>query len=234
MRLFISCEHGGNRIPDKYRHLFKDADTILNSYQGYDIGAFELYKTLLHNKEVDFSIHNEISKLLVDCNCDSFRSNLYSSYTKYIYEDDKKHIFNNYYFPYRNTIFKNVNEVISQGERVIHISLNTFSPSEKGKIRDADIGILFNSQHRIEKYIAKYWRDILYEIFPSLSVRFNYPSLGKMEGITAPLRKEYNDMYMGFELELNNKYAGNSKIYEGVKTSVLKLKKQMEFYYGSK
>ena len=40
--LVITCEHGGNRIPVRYRGLFKVKKAVLLSHRGYDIGALSL------------------------------------------------------------------------------------------------------------------------------------------------------------------------------------------------
>jgi hypothetical protein len=116
---------------------------------------------------------------------------------------------------------------------VFHVSVHAFAPEVNGKTRNTDFGILFDSTHGIEKSVAFYWRDILHEIFPTLTVRCNYPFLGKPDGMVAPLRKEFGNKYLGFELELNSKHAGNVKIYEGVKKSFETLKKKVDFYYGN-
>ena len=40
--LLITCEHGGNRIPPRYRAAFASAARALASHQGYDPGALAL------------------------------------------------------------------------------------------------------------------------------------------------------------------------------------------------
>src|SRR5436305_1415922 len=40
--LLITCEHGGNRIPPRYRAAFAGAARALASHQGYDPGALAL------------------------------------------------------------------------------------------------------------------------------------------------------------------------------------------------
>ena len=38
----ITCEHGGNRIPPRYRDLFAGCEALLQSHRGYDPGALTL------------------------------------------------------------------------------------------------------------------------------------------------------------------------------------------------
>ena len=232
MKIFLSCEHGGNQVPNTYKYLFQNQEEILNTHRGYDKGALELYKTLLHIHDTYFSISNEISRLLVDCNRSLFRPNLFSSFTNYLDKIEKKRILDSYYYPYRNTFHENVKDVVLYGSTVFHISVHAFTPEIDGKIRAADIGILFDPGHGIEKTVAMYWRKILLELFPNFKIRLNYPFFGKPDGLVAPMRKEFGNKYLGFELELNSLHAGNTRINAGIKESIDRLIKQIVFYYG--
>ena len=223
MKLFLSCEHGGNNVPAEYADLFENAGEILNTHRGFDKGALPLFKKLAELEEVDFSIYSENTRLLVDLNRSLFRPTLFSEFTKGIDENRRNEILEHYYFPYRNAFHEQVQKAISEGDSVFHLSVHAFTPEIDGVVRNADIGLLFNPAHGIEKKIAVAWRKILQEIFPSLVIRFNYPFLGKPDGHVAPLRKEFGQKYAGFEFELNSKYAGNMAMYNDIAMSFSKL-----------
>ena len=225
MKLFLSCEHGGNQVPLKYSYLFKDKRTLLNTHRGFDKGALKLFNTLQKIDDVEFSISNKITRLLVDFNRSLFRPTIFSEYTKHLESSQKKELLEKYYFPYRQNFHNKVNEVISQGDKVFHISVHAFAPEVDGKIRNTDIGILFDPKHSIERYMALFWRRTLKCIFPNLVIRYNSPFSGKPDGHVAPLRKEFGEKYVGFELELNSKHTGNLDIFYGIKKSVEKLYK---------
>ena len=225
MKLFLSCEHGGNKVPSEYTDLFKNAGEILNTHRGFDKGALPLYKDLEQNLDVEFSIYSETTRLLVDLNRSLFRPTLFSEFTKRLDDNQKSDILKHYYFPYRNIFRENILKVISEGHSVFHLSVHAFTPEINGIIRNADIGLLFDPSHGIEKRIAIIWRKILREIFPSFTIRFNYPFMGKPDGHVAPLRKEFGCKYAGFEFELNSKYAENQEIYDGIVVSLIKLTK---------
>ena len=229
MKLFLSCEHGGNQVPEKYNYLFENSYELLNSHNGYDNGALELFKILQTIENVEFSICNEITRLLVDCNRSITRPTLFSAFTKRLNKKEKHTILESYYYPYRNKFRKKLNDFVFRGDSVFHISVHAFAPEVDGKVRDADIGLLFNPNHGIEQWIGLYWRRILQRIFPDLKIRLNYPFMGTPDGMVAPLRKEFNKKYAGFELEMNSKHAGNIMIYNGIKESVEKLLKLIEF-----
>ena len=40
----LSCEHGGNIVPDEFSELFRNASDVLESHRGLDPGALELLK----------------------------------------------------------------------------------------------------------------------------------------------------------------------------------------------
>ncbi|HQO04445.1 MAG TPA: N-formylglutamate amidohydrolase, partial [Spirochaetota bacterium] len=44
--LLLTCEHGGNIIPEGFRPLFTGDRNVLNSHRGYDIGALEAARLL--------------------------------------------------------------------------------------------------------------------------------------------------------------------------------------------
>ncbi|MCL2073141.1 MAG: N-formylglutamate amidohydrolase [Marinilabiliaceae bacterium] len=223
MKLFLSCEHAGNQVPAKYSYLFKNDFALLNTHRGYDKGAWELFKILRRIKAVDFSISNKITRLLVDLNRSSYRQNLFSEITKNIEKEIQTELLNKYYTPYRKNFSDKVADAVSKDEMVFHISVHAFAPEVDGKIRNCDIGILFDPRHSIERYMALFWRRTLKNIFPKLKIRYNYPFLGKPDGHVAPLRKQFGQKYVGFELELNSKHAGNIDINYGIKSSIERL-----------
>lgn len=53
---------------------------------------------------------------------------------------------------------------------------------------------------------------------PQLNVRFNYTYLGKPDGFTTYLRKQFDKDYLGVELEVNQKYASDNQFPEDLKS----------------
>ena len=67
IHFLISCEHGGNRIPLRYRPLFEGYEHLLHSHRGYDSGALSMAKKLA------ITLHSPLfaattSRLLIDLN----------------------------------------------------------------------------------------------------------------------------------------------------------------------
>lgn len=214
-KLFLSCEHGGNQIPEKYQHLFADNRDVLETHRGWDIGALELFHAF-KQFPLHFSIFNEVSRLLVDFNRSLHKRSLFSAFTKGLTEEEKQKILYDYYLPFRRVFAEKIAEVTDNNHEVFHVSVHSFTPILNGEVRKADIGLLFNPGHGREKELALQWKSILNDKFPQLKVRFNYPYLGKTDGHVAPLRKQFGNAYAGIELEMNNKLAGNVEVLSAI------------------
>ncbi|HLW07246.1 MAG TPA: N-formylglutamate amidohydrolase [Marinilabiliaceae bacterium] len=215
MKFFLSCEHGDNQIPKEYASLFKDAESLLASHRGWDPGALELFKTM-HSENTFFSIYSEISRLLVDLNRSLHRRSLFSELTKGLSKKEKEQILNQFYYPFRNAFGQAAQKVVSNRDKIFHVSVHSFTPELNGVVRTADIGLLYHPAHNDEKQWAKRWKSELEKEFPHFRIRFNYPYLGKIDGYVANLRKRFGNSYSGIELEMNNKYANNQTVIDSI------------------
>jgi predicted N-formylglutamate amidohydrolase len=222
MKLFLSCEHGGNEIPAHYRHLFTQAEAVLETHRGFDRGALALYQAL-EATGVHFALASQTTRLLVDLNRSLFRRSLFSEYTKILNIHEKEKVLNDHYYPFRNAFFNEAKRVVAGGDTLFHVSVHAFTPVLNGIERRADIGLLYNPAHGSEKAVAKSWKQALQTVFPDFIIRFNYPYLGKTDGHVAPLRKAFGNRYSGIELELNSKHAGNLAVINGIVLTYQKL-----------
>lgn len=203
MKFFLSCEHGGCHIPEKYARLFKDAEQVLSSHRGWDPGALRLFK-MMETGLVHYSAYSEVSRLLVELNRSTHSRSLFSEYTASLSNSIKDELLRAYYLPFRNAFSDAVKEIVCKDEMVFHVSVHSFTPVLNNINRNADVGLLYNPGHGKEREIAKRWKQILLSTIPGLRVRFNYPYSGKADGHVVALRKMYGDHYSGIELEMNN------------------------------
>lgn len=226
MKILLSCEHGGNEIPQSFKYLFKGAGEILKTHRGYDPGTLDLFEQL---KELsDYNKASTVSRLFIELNRSLHHSQLFSEFTCDLPPAEKVEIIDSYYLPYRNKIKRCISEIISQGDKVLHISVHSFTPVLKGEVRTTDIGLLYDPSRREEKYIAKNLKKLILNQQPKIKVRFNYPYLGKADGLTTWLRKVFPQNYAGIELEVNQKFSTVNKMEEKVTKilykSILELK----------
>ena len=93
---------------------------------------------------------------------------------------------------------------MSQGLRVIHISSHSFTPELDGKVRAADVGLLYDPARHGEAVLCARWKASQVKLAPELRVRRNYPYAGKGDGLTSHLRLQFPPRaYVGIELEVN-------------------------------
>lgn len=218
MKLILTCEHAFNTIPQEYQDLFINAEEILESHRGYDPGALDLFNEL--KDLADFSFYHETGRLLVEVNRSKGHSNLFSEFTKNLSGKQKNEILIQYYFPYRDSVEKQISSIIEKGEKVLHLSVHTFTPKLNEEIRNTDIGLLYDPTRSEEKEFSKKLKQNLKNQNPELKIRFNYPYLGKADGFTTYLRKKFLENYLGIELEVNQKFVSQNQMDHQIKNAV--------------
>jgi len=215
MKLVLSSEHGGNKVPENYQYLFALDKEVLETHRAIDLGSLDLYNSLLNL--VDFSHKNEICRLIIEINRSLRSESLFSKYSKELPLAEKKKLENEIYKPYRQTVLEGINKLILEGEAVFHLSVHTFTPILKNEVRTADIAFLFDPAREIEKTLCIRLKANLNRLDPNLRVRFNYPYAGIADGFTTTLRKEFKQNYAGIELEVNQGFTINNKMSQHIK-----------------
>lgn len=202
--LLITCEHGGNRIPPRYRPLFADFEAMLGSHRGYDPGALALARDLSKALGAPLFLATT-SRLLIDLNRSPGHPALYSEATRPAPATVRRAIFETHYLPYRARIEAHVAAEVAAGRRVIHIASHSFTPVLDGEVRNADIGLLYDPARPGEADLCRRWQAGLRRTAPDWRVRRNYPYTGRSDGLTAYLRKRFPPAaYVGVELEINH------------------------------
>ncbi|MGK0413640.1 MAG: putative N-formylglutamate amidohydrolase [Polaribacter sp.] len=219
MRLVLTCEHGGNDIPETYKKHFPN-DEVLKTHRGYDMGALDLFQYLKPLSDVSF--YSTTSRLLVELNRSLHHKMLFSEFTKHLSKIEKDNIIKDYYLPYRLRVEDKINDYVNRSEEVLHLSIHSFTPQLNGKIRNCDIGLLYDSQRNKEQEFCKNLKALLLKHNPNINIRFNYPYLGKADGFTTFLRKQFPKNYIGIEIEVNQKFVANNIIEIELKEDIYK------------
>lgn len=221
-RFLISCEHGGNRIPHRYRPLFRGFVSLLHSHRGYDRGAIGMARELACALAAPVFAATT-SRLLIDLNRSVGHPHLYSDATRRAPAAVRREILEHYYLPYRSKVEAAIAEKVKQGSRVIHISSHSFTPVLDGEVRTADVGLLYDPSRAPERELCNRWQASLKTLAPDLVVRRNYPYTGKSDGFTAYLRRQFPaSAYVGIELEINQKHAiKGGQPWRALRSSVL-------------
>ncbi len=199
----ITCEHGGNRIPAPYRRLFRGHRALLDSHRGYDPGSLVMAKALASAWRAPL-VASTTSRLLIDLNRSIGHPQLFSAATRGAPAETRAQIVDEHYRPYRVQVEGLVRQAVSRGHRVIHISSHSFTAELDGRVRGADIGLLYHPGRRGEAKVCARWKESLAASAPELRVRRNYPYAGKGDGLTSHLRQRFAQSdYIGIELEVN-------------------------------
>jgi len=205
----ITCEHGGNRIPSRYRHLFAGFEELLQTHRGYDAGALALARELAKALAAPLFV-STTSRLLIDLNRSIGHPRLYSEATRDVSSTVRGEILEKYYLPHRSRVEADIAEAVARGHRVIHIASHSFTPEISGEVRNADIGLLYDPARSGEIELCLRWQAQLKVLAPHLKVRRNYPYAGKSDGFTAYLRRRFPaEVYVGIELEINQQHVFN-------------------------
>ena len=220
--ILITCEHGGNRIPSRYRKLFSGVEALLHTHRGYDAGALAMAREL--SKSLDGALFvATTSRLLVDLNRSIGHPRLYSDATRKAPVKVRGEILQSHYLPYRNKVEAAISAAIERGSRVIHIASHSFTPELDGVVRNADIGLLYDPARSEEAALCCSWQTQLKAVAPDLKVRRNYPYTGRSDGFTAYLRRRFQaEFYVGIELEINqNKILDGGRDWRALRLGVI-------------
>jgi predicted N-formylglutamate amidohydrolase len=203
----ISCEHGGNRIPEKYRRFFSGHETLLASHRGWDPGALPLAREIAQLLGVPLHA-STVSRLMVELNRSPHHRSLFSSLAREIPPEVRETILQEYYWPYRKAVWARIAEETGKGRCVLHLAIHTFTPVLDGRVREMEMGILYDPARQGERAFSQAWRTALRARVPEKSsgirIRFNQPYRGRSDGLPTWLRKGFPDQsYLGIEVEVN-------------------------------
>jgi len=201
--IIISCEHAGNTVPEEIAPILSGCSAVVNSHEGYDIGALEIAKGMAAALDSPLFYHT-FTRLAIDVNRSLTNPHCFSRYTAGLSTAKRNVLRYSYYYPYRQKLLEALEEMISRTKSVIHLSIHTFVPILKGEVRTADIGILFDPSRAGEKDLAMRLGNALEKHSSSMHIKYNYPYTGISDGIASAMRKIFNGVeYRGIELEIN-------------------------------
>lgn len=218
----ITCEHGGNRVPSRYRDFFRGHEPLLRTHRAYDVGALRVGREFAGSLSAPLIV-STVSRLLIDLNRSPSHPRLYSEATRPAPDDIREEIFKRYYLPYRMKVETQAAQAIAAGMRVVHVSCHSFAPELDAKVRTADLGLLYDPARAAEAGLCRRWQTALKIYASMLKTRLNYPYLGTADGFTVYLRRRFPpDAYLGIELEINQKHVrGSGEHWRSVRHAVI-------------
>ena len=216
MKLMLTCEHASNRVPVAFKTSIPEE--VLKTHRAYDIGAQAVFRKLVRFAKPEFSSEGKYSRLFVDLNRTITNKSVFSKYYEALETSDKaaaekaKKQATAYWAEYRKNVENFVQQNIgpSAGSEtlktsIVHLGIHSFTPVLNGKVRNTDIGILYDPTRPLERKYAQVIKDEIKRLYPAMKVRFNYPYKGTSDGLTTTLRKKFGPRYVGIEIEINQK-----------------------------
>ena len=211
--VIVSCEHGGNRVPEWLAARFAgaNASAALESHRGWDPGAWGMAQELCGRIGFDAAIARtsryiaRVSRLVVDLNRSEGHPQLLSEFTRDLPEADRERVMHEHYFPHRERVERGVRESVEKGLAVVHVSVHTFTAVLGAERRRFDAGVLFDPEREPEARFARAWIEAMRAGGPPIDVRENQPYLGTDDGLTTTLRGMFAPgEYIGVEVEVRN------------------------------
>jgi predicted N-formylglutamate amidohydrolase len=171
-------------------------------------------------------VFTRVSRLLVDQNRSAHNRRVFSEFTAKLSVPERARLLQRYHTEHRRSVEQAVEASLREARRVVHVAVHSFAPRLAGRVRRADVGLLYDPSRVAERAFCTRWQEALRELAPTLRVRRNYPYRGDDDGLTRHLRACHDARrYLGIELELNQALLGGdaAAVARTVSTSLEKL-----------
>jgi predicted N-formylglutamate amidohydrolase len=203
-QIVLSCEHASKAVPKKFEHLLP-SKWLLDTHQGWDIGALELARTLA--KSSGAALHAaRWTRLLVDLNRDEGQRNLHGPAIRKLTDAQKIALVEQIHRPYREQVYQQVQAHLQQELTVLHLSVHSFTPRLRGQVRPLELGIMYDPARPAEQALAEQWQRQLAIREPRLRVLLNQPYHGADPYFQSYLRRHLRSTkYLGLQIEINQK-----------------------------
>lgn len=206
--LLLTCEHGGNEIPERWARHFRGQSKRLATHEGLDIGAAAVARRVATSLDAPLLL-STTSRLLVDLNRSIGSETIFSTITAPLSREDRRAILEEHYLPHRAAVDQAVSLAVQKRITVIHVGVHSFTPVLRGDRRNADIGLLYDPKRPAERAFVGRWQAAIAAQSADLRIRRNYPYRGTGDGLTTTLRRRYLPAaYLGLELEMNQALLG--------------------------
>ncbi|WDQ15734.1 N-formylglutamate amidohydrolase [Rhodopirellula sp. P2] len=224
MALLVTCDTGGDRIPESLRELLahagwpgdlpgtasvlSDEDQSRLSPPLIDRDAGFASRMIAEHAGCDL-IANPCRADLVDVGRSVHHRHLFGPSIRKLSAQVRKAILAEVRTPYRDAVRRQISEMLLQQPYVVHLSVRTFAArATSGQWQRGDVGLLYDPGRRDELDWCLDLSDELYFAMPDLRVRRNHPGRGTNDSLTKAMRKHFHDVhYLGVELVLNRAWA---------------------------
>jgi predicted N-formylglutamate amidohydrolase len=196
----ITCEHAVNAVPERWQHLFRGHEALLDSHRGYDRGSLEVAQALARRLEAPLLV-GKVTRLLVDLNRSARHPRHFSELTRKLPAAQRDSLDAEYWRPHWDRYRALLHELPG---RVLHLACHSFAAVLEGRRRHADIGLLYDPARPGERAWCQALAARVRSSLPGLQVRMNYPYRGTSNGMGQQHRQCLDDAHLiTVELEIN-------------------------------
>lgn len=200
----VSCEHGGNHVPEEWQELFLDDRELLESHRGWDPGSREVAEALADSLGAPLHLHLA-TRLLVDLNRSPHHPRLFGERVRQLPPEERERMVDRVYRPHRDQVEKAVRTAIERRGRLLHVSVHTFTPVLDGRRRPTGVGLLYDAARPAEREAVEILQRHLRAELPELRIHRNRPYRGTADGLTTLLRNRFDPPdYQGIEVEVRS------------------------------
>lgn len=223
MALLVTCDSGGDRIPESLREPLSQAGwkATGSGSNGAAASTTSRLSLPLIDRDAGFAsrviaehagcdlIANPFRADLVDVGRSVHHRKLFPPAIRKLPAKVRKAILAEIRTPYRNEVRRRVSALMLEFPYVVHLSIRTFAArSVSGQWQRGDVGLLYDPGRADELDWCLDLSDELYFAMPDLRVRRNHPGRGTNDSLTKAMRKHFHDVhYLGVEVVLNRSWA---------------------------
>ena len=204
-RLLFSAEHATCAVPPQLEAACasRRAQRLLQSHRGWDAGSLDIARFLAEYFRAPF-VEAKVSRLVVDANRSPSHRSVFSELTDRLSPQQRLVLLQEYHAPHWSKVERLVQRLAQRGP-VLHCAMHSFTPRWKGKIRNTEIGLLYDPRRGGERKVVL---DLQARLRASteLTVHRNSPYRGISDGLPTRLRQKFPaSNYWGLEIEINQK-----------------------------
>ncbi len=196
----ITCEHGGNAVPERWRYLFREHESLLDSHLGFDRGSLDVARALARKLRAPL-LFGRYTRLLVELNRSADHPRHFSKFTRVLPAGERQMLDDEYWRPHWARYGQLLHGLPG---RVVHVACHSFAPVLHGREREVDVALLYDPARAGERAWCRLLADRIRSVSPDLRVRMNYPYRGTSNGMGQQHRQWFGDeCLITVELEVN-------------------------------
>lgn len=188
-------------MPAEWAGLFAGHEAVLQSHRGWDPGTLVLAEALASRLKAPLLL-GKVTRLLVDLNRSRGHPRHFSEFTRRLAAERRSELVERYWQPHWSAYREHI-EAAPSG--LIHLACHSFTPELNGRLRTAEIGLLYDPARTRERRFAQALARSIRTLRPDLRVRMNYPYRGTANGMGQQHRRWFSEArLLTLELEINS------------------------------